>query len=255
MGSERNCTQISSPRQDRREVALLLLLGPEVEQGRGQDRQRRHVEGAPASRRGATPRVKACWWARLRPWPPYSTGKHSPAKPPSNSVRWSSRARAAISSATMSWWSRPPRAARGMLSASHARARRRNASTSSVAASLVDVHVAPRVRRRSGDPLAVVGRGPEQGAVLDHPAQVEVEVVVPGDPDAAVELDAVLEDGRPAVADVGLGHAHQFAGRRAGGLDGPGGAVAVAWHASSHSFMSANRCLRAWYEASGRPNE
>ena len=29
----------------------------------------------------------------------------------------------------------------------------------------------------------------------------------------------------------------------------------IAWLASSHAFMSAKRCLSAWYEASGRPNE
>ena len=29
----------------------------------------------------------------------------------------------------------------------------------------------------------------------------------------------------------------------------------MAWLASSHAFMSAKRCLSAWYDASGRPNE
>jgi hypothetical protein len=31
-------------------------------------------------------------------------------------------------------------------------------------------------------------------------------------------------------------------------------AVDVAWHASSHVRMSANRCFSAWYEPMGRPN-
>ena len=29
----------------------------------------------------------------------------------------------------------------------------------------------------------------------------------------------------------------------------------MAWLASSQVFMSAKRCLSAWYDASGRPNE
>ena len=29
----------------------------------------------------------------------------------------------------------------------------------------------------------------------------------------------------------------------------------MAWLASSHDFMSAKRCLSAWYDARGRPNE
>jgi hypothetical protein len=31
-------------------------------------------------------------------------------------------------------------------------------------------------------------------------------------------------------------------------------AVAVALHASNHTFMSAKRCFNAWYEPIGRPN-
>ena len=32
-------------------------------------------------------------------------------------------------------------------------------------------------------------------------------------------------------------------------------AVAMPWHASSTTLSSATRCLRAWYDASARPNE
>ena len=32
-------------------------------------------------------------------------------------------------------------------------------------------------------------------------------------------------------------------------------AVVMPWHASSHTFSSATRCLSAWYDDSGRPNE
>ena len=74
-----------------------------------------------------------------------------------------------------------------------------------------------------------------------------MEVVVEGHADAAVHLHAVLDELGAVVADVGLGRADQL-----GGVGAPAAATAraaasvMAWLASSHIFMSANRCLSSW---------
>ena len=46
----------------------------------------------------------------------------------------------------------------------------------------------------------------EQRAIQYDPPDVEVQVVVPGDTDATVELHAILQDRRGFVPDVRLGH-------------------------------------------------
>ena len=50
----------------------------------------------------------------------------------------------------------------------------------------------------------------EQGTIHDDPPDVEVQVVVPGDPDTTVELHAILQDRGRFVPDVRLGHADEF---------------------------------------------
>ena len=77
-----------------------------------------------------------------------------------------------------------------------------------------------------------------------------------GDADAAVQLHAVLHQLGAVLADVGLRRAGELAARRGRRGHRRGAASSlIAWLASSHDFMSAKRCLSAWYDASGRPNE
>ena len=80
--------------------------------------------------------------------------------------------------------------------------------------------------------------------------------MLPGDADAAVELHAVLDELGGVRADPRLGRADELAGVAARRRPRPGRRRwRCAWHASSHIFSSATRCLSAWYEDSGRPNE
>ncbi len=123
-----------------------------------------------------------------------------------------------------------------MTSASHWRARSRNDSTSSVpsepAPSRATVFgvsfIVPPQARCVGNPLTVIAGGAELSPILQHPPEVQVEIVVPGHPDASVDLHAVLEDHRSVVTDVGLGHADQLGGvgralvHRQGGRPGSG---------------------------------
>ena len=105
-------------------------------------------------------------------------------------------------------------------------------------------------------PLAVLGgRAVEEPVEGDAP-EVQVDVVLVGHADAAVDLHAVLHQLGAVVADVGLAPRSRA---RAASVGRPGhgaaAASAMAWPASSHGFMSAKRCLSAWYDASGRPKE
>ena len=99
-----------------------------------------------------------------------------------------------------------------------------------------------------GDPQAVVGRRAVREAVGHDAAQEQVDVVLVGEADPAVHLDAVLHQLGEEVAGVRLGGARRLGGRRvprrAARAPRP---AAIAWLASSHSFMSAKRCLSAWY--------
>ena len=80
--------------------------------------------------------------------------------------------------------------------------------------------------------------------------------MLPRDADAAVELHAVLQDLGGVVAEVRLRPRSRSRPRRdrRPAPRAPRRSV-TPWHASSHIFMSAMRCLSAWYDASGRPNE
>src|SRR5207249_10774286 len=56
------------------------------------------------------------------------------------------------------------------------------------------------------DPLAVVRRVTERELGRLGALEVEVQIVLPGEPDAAVELDARASDLPVGVGDVRLGH-------------------------------------------------
>ena len=93
----------------------------------------------------------------------------------------------------------------------------------------------------------VVGGVPSSARFDGDPPQEEVEVVLEGDTDAAVDLDAVVQQLGAVVADEGLGHARPARRRRGvAGRRRPRPASAMAWLASSQVFMSAKRCLSSW---------
>ena len=177
-------------------------------------------------------------------------------------MRWTSRSRAtaASSSSSVRSCAAAPaddvggrRAAR--LARIQARARCRNAST---VLDLVGRLTPPSSRSLDevGEALAVLAGRAVQRPVDGVPAQEEVQVVLEGDADAAVELHAVLQQLGAVLADVRLGRARPARRRRARRRATAAAAASlIAWLASSHAFMSAKRCLSAWYDASGRPNE
>src|SRR3984893_13989638 len=55
------------------------------------------------------------------------------------------------------------------------------------------------------------------------PTQIQVQVVVPGHPDPAVHLDAILDQLGASLGDVGLGDADDLTGVGGAVLDRPGG--------------------------------
>src|SRR5690606_30261322 len=112
----------------------------------------------------------------------------------------------------------------GMFSASHALALARNSSTlsSSMSVTSCSSDLADSDSGERAEALAVCGGSAEKDAVHGGSSQVEVQVVLPGDADPAVDLNAVLQDGQGLVTDVGLGDAGQFGRPRVGRLDGPG---------------------------------
>ena len=63
-----------------------------------------------------------------------------------------------------------------------------------------------------GDPLAMLGRRAEQRTVERDPPEEQVQVVLEGDADAAVQLHAVLQQLGAVLADVRLRRAHQLGG-------------------------------------------
>ena len=88
----------------------------------------------------------------------------------------------------------------GMLSASHARARAANSATDSITVGVTAV-------RSSADSAfdcsihaqVVFLRCAKHGAVQRNPTQIQMQIVLPGDADAAVHLHAGLHDlGRPS---------------------------------------------------------
>src|SRR5262245_327568 len=126
-----------------------------------------------------------------------------PAKPPSYSLRCRSRACAILTGSSIADASsgEAPFGIGGMLAASHSRARARKASTLSMVVLLVVMALLHPEER--GEALPVLVRPAVEGAVQGDPAEVQVDVVLPGDADAAVHLDAVLHDLGRSVADVG----------------------------------------------------
>src|SRR3954467_1040061 len=138
-------------------------------------------------------------------------------------MRWSSRARAISSSSfsslaaarnSISWPS-----SRGKFSFNHVRARSRKDSTLSICVSVevvvmcsLDLVSGDSGAQRAEDP-AVLRRRAVGEPVDGDPPEVQVEVVLVGDADAAVQLDAVLDQLGGVLARVGLGGA-----RRPGGL-------------------------------------
>ena len=105
------------------------------------------------------------------------------------------------------------------------------------------------------DALAVPVGVAVEHAVGGEAPQVEVQVVLPGEADAAVHLEALLGELRARVAGVGLGDARDL--RRRGARRRrrrrprrPRAAVLT----SAQKLMSARMCLSAWKEPIGRPN-
>src|ERR1700689_3989269 len=105
---------------------------------------------------------------------------------------------------------------RGMLSASQALARSRNDSTSSrsvptaIACSVIAVPVPNSDAEGVCQAPAVLAGRSEHRPVHRRAPQVQVNVVLPGNADPAVQLHAVLDEVGRALPDVGLGHAGQF---------------------------------------------
>src|SRR5687768_11387231 len=113
------------------------------------------------------------------------------------------RARATSSSRSLAWPCRGSASgpSLGMLSASQARARRRKLSTSSSVPGPVSMVLVSGISsslslhaKERGDPLPVLVGRAVHGPVDRGPPQVQVDVVLPGDTDAAVHLHAVLDD-------------------------------------------------------------
>ena len=163
--------------------------------------------------------LNARWWAGVSPWPPYSFGKQMPAKPGVEELALQ-LALAGDRGQLLLVAALGPRARRccpvgedgWRLARMKARARCRNASTVSISLSTSALTPRPPALGEVRDPPAVLARRAVHGAVDDHPAQEQVQVVLEGDADAAVDLHAVLQQLGAVVADVGLGRAHQLAG-------------------------------------------
>ena len=104
-----------------------------------------------------------------------------------------------------------------MFSASQVRARAAKSATDSVVSVESAVSVMPRppaVRlpaQRVHRAVVVLGRA-EHGAVQGDPAQVQVQVVLPGHADPAVQLHAILQHHRGAFGHIGFRDADQHVG-------------------------------------------
>ena len=80
-----------------------------------------------------------------------------------------------------------------------------------------------------------------------------MDVVLPGDADAAVDLHAVVDEVEAPIGDVRLGHAHEPRGvfvALARRRPAPRASL-IDFENSSHTSMSAMRCFSAWNEAIG----
>ena len=232
--------------QDAREVALLQQLGAVVEQ-----RRRRASRSTPCSpagtRRPIRPRSSKntfwCW--RVSPAPPYSFGNAMPAKPASKSSCLELVVGERLVAALRGGCSIDPRAC---PLAERVEALHVGQSTSVIRSS-------SDFEERAQPLLVLFGRAVHRPVHGDAP-RVQVDVVLPGDADAAVDLHAVVDDDRGS-------------GRRRTPWPRSRGAAAssvlpvdrrarprrlIAFENSSHTSMSAIRCLSAWNDAIGRPN-
>ena len=90
-GSEKPWHHISSARQDRREEALLLLVGAVGDHGRPAHRQPEHVGHLRRARARANSSNRIACSICVAPAPPYSVGQVRPAQPRSLSLRCQSR--------------------------------------------------------------------------------------------------------------------------------------------------------------------
>src|ERR1700689_1154442 len=169
-----------------------------------------------------------------------------PAKPPSHSRRCSSLdwlARASSSRVGV----QPPRS-RGRLPASQARARAWKDATLSSGFRACFTSASVMLFSFDGpapQPADVIAWRSADHPVGGQPAQVQVEIVIPGEPDAPVHLHAFLThlDGGPPH--VGLGYRGKPGGVPAPRPPASAAAVVVAWLASTATFMSAKRCFSA----------
>ena len=173
LGSERNCTHSSSPERIAGMCRCFCSSVPKSSRVGARIDKRRDVE-EDGHLVGRDSWVNACWWARVRPWPPYSTGKQIPAKPPSKRVRCSSPGPVAhLVLAASAGGCSGPRGGAACCSASQARARSRNASTSSASSAVVHrllrSATAPPIAI-GGDPLPVVARASRTGPGPGPPA-------------------------------------------------------------------------------------
>src|SRR6478672_7930146 len=103
---------------------------------------------------------------------------------------------------------------RSQFASSQARALARKSSTEIIASVLVAVMPFLSESVDAADALAVPLGVAVEHAVGGEAPQVEVEVVLPGEPDAAVDLEALLRELRAGIAGVRLGDAHDL--RRGG---------------------------------------
>src|SRR5262245_44233278 len=127
---------------------------------------------------------------------------------------WSSGSSPFSASRRSTGLSSPRTPGRGRCSGIQAAARARNDSTLSIVVSwsVIVIVVVRSHPDEHSDSLAVLFDGSVQRGVLRHATEIEVEVVLPGDADAAVQLHAVLDDRGTAVRDVRRRDAHQLSG-------------------------------------------
>src|SRR5215204_760668 len=170
--------------------------------------------------------MKASSCAPVRPCPPNSFGQVIPAKPASY-MRFCLGRSASICSLVNSCCPRSEPAAatasavlRSQLAASHSRALARKSSTEIVSSVVVAVILFLSEAVDPADALAVPLGVTVEHSVGGEASQVEVQVVLPGEPDTAVHLETLLGELRARLTDVGLGDADDL--RRGGPRVGDG---------------------------------
>src|SRR6202051_2755091 len=120
--------------------------------------------------------------------------------------------------------SAPLRSSRFVVTHSLARVRKASRSSASPpGAAVVTVMVCPLSVGEDRHLVALLHRIGVGLSMNDDPAQVQVEVVFPGDTDPAMHLDTVLDQLRTSLSDVGLSDSDHLGGVGSTGLDCPGG--------------------------------